>query len=447
MYSMITDASPIGFADALPEAADIVVIGGGIAGVATAYFLAKRGVKVVLCEKGRIAGEQSSRNWGWIRQQGRDHAELPIMMEANRIWRGLAEETGDEDLSFTQSGCLYLADTKARLAKFESWHALAIEHQLPTRLLSEADIAKQFPDISGEFTGGMITETDGRGEPFRAVPALARALQRQGGIVIENCAVRTLDIKGGKVAGVVTEQGTIRCDQAVLAGGAWSTFFAANEGQVVPQLAVRSTVARTEAAPNAYGPNISSPGLTLRRRQDGGYTVTTGDLAEHYITRESFRFLRKFLPLFKASARDVRLLLAAPKSYPGSWGMPRRWTPEQVSPFERMRVVNPTPSNQVVADIKKRLPGRFPALKNVNLVEAWAGMIDVTPDAVPMLDELSAVPGFYIATGLSGHGFGIGPGIGRVMADMLLGRSVGHDLTRFRSTRFSDGSKIVPGPY
>ncbi len=447
MSSMFTDTSPVRFADALPDETDVVVIGAGVAGTATAWFLAGQGVRVVLCEKGRVAGEQSSRNWGWVRQQGRDHAELPVMMEANRIWRGLAEETGDTDLAFTQSGCLYLADTAARMARYEKWYALAREHQLATRMLSKSDIAAEFPGLGGSWAGGMVTDTDGRAEPLRAVPAFARAVQRAGGAVVENCAVRTLDLEAGRVAGVITERGRIRCRQVVLAGGVWSTFFAANEGQVLPQLAVRSTAARTGPAADAYAANTSTPGLSIRRREDGGYTVATGDLAEHYLSRESFRFLPRYRSLLKASARDVRLRAAAPKNYPGAWGMQRRWKPDERSPFERMRVVNPEPSLQVVRKIEKRLPQRFPALAGIKVAEAWAGMIDVTPDAVPVLDEVPSISGFFIATGLSGHGFGIGPAVGRIVADLVTGRSSGHDLTRFRFSRFSDRSPVVPGPY
>ena len=444
---MITEDSPIAFSGPLPERVDVVVIGAGIAGTASAYFLAEKGVKVLLCEKGRVAGEQSSRNWGWVRQQGRDWAELPIMMEANRIWRGLAEKTGEADLAFTQSGCLYLSDSAASLAKYEEWHDLAKQHQLDTRMLTAAEVIASFPGIEGKWRAGMVTESDGRAEPFTAVPALARAAQALGVAVVEGCAVRCLDIEGGRVAGVVTEQGRVRCAQVLLAGGAWSNAFAANAGVDLPQLAVRSTVARTEAAPAAYESNIATPGLDIRRRADGGYTVATGDLAEHYLSIASFKYFTKFLKLLKISAKDVRLRPAAPAGYPGAWGLQRRWTAEEVSPFERRRVLNPEPSPVVVRRIEERLPGRFPALKGVKLAEAWAGMIDVTPDAVPTLGEDPGIEGFYIATGLSGHGFGIGPAIGRIMADVMQGRDPGHDLKRFRPTRFSDGSEIVPGPY
>ena len=143
----------------------------------------------------------------------------------------------------------------------------------------------------------------------------------------------------------------------------------------------------------------------------------------------------------------MRLRAAAPKDYPFSWGMKRRWSADEQTPFEKMRVLNPPANEKVIERIKQRIPERFPFLKDVGIAETWAGMIDVTPDAVPVLDESHTQPGLYMLTGLSGHGFGIGPAAGRIMADKMLGRSSGHDLARFRSSRFSDGSKIIPGPY
>ena len=444
---MISERTPVAFAGPLPAEADVAIIGAGIAGTATAYFLAEAGLQVALLEKGRVAGEQSSRNWGWIRQQGRDWAELPIMIESNRIWRTLAERTGEADLTFSQCGCLYIAENAAAMAKYQTWHDLARQHQLDTKLLSADELRQRLPDLPEGCAGGMITETDGRGEPFVAVPALARAAQRAGAMVVENCAVRALDIRAGQVAGVITEQGRLRADQVLLAGGAWSNAFAANAGIDLPQLTVRSTAARTEPARHAYDTNISQPGLSLRRRADGGYTLATGDVNEHYLSANSFRYFTKFLKLLRLSARDLRLQLAAPKGFPGAWGTPRRWSGDEVSPFERLRVLNPDPAPAVVRRIEQRLGQRYPALAGVKLVEAWAGMIDVTPDAVPVLGECHVLPGLYFATGLSGHGFGIGPGVGRIMADLLRGREAGHDLTRFRPGRFSDGSVIVPGPY
>ena len=172
-----------------------------------------------------------------------------------------------------------------------------------------------------------------------------------------------------------------------------------------------------------------------------------GDLAEHFISPKSFKYFTKYLKLLKASAKDVRLHPAAPKGYPGAWGTPRSWSGDEQSPFERMRVLNPEPSPIVVQRTRERLPKRFPGLKDIGIAEAWAGMIDVTPDAVPTLGETAEVSGLFIATGLSGHGFGIGPAIGRIVADLVSGHSAGHDLARFRPHRFADGSPIVPGPY
>ena len=124
----------------------------------------------------------------------------------------------------------------------------------------------------------------------------------------------------------------------------------------------------------------------------------------------------------------------------------RRWTGDAVSPFERTRVLNPPPSEWAVRQMSKRLKKRLPRWSDVTFEESWAGMIDTTPDFVPVMDEVPGKPNFYVATGFSGHGFGIGPGAGRVMADMVLGRPPAQELERFRFSRFTDGSRLVLGP-
>ena len=444
---MITEATPVAHADPLPDAVDVVVIGAGIIGTSTAWFLGQRGAKVALLEKGRVAGEQSSRNWGWVRQQGRDRDELPIVMESNRIWRNLATETGERDLAFTGCGLAYLAEDERALAKYAEWHDIAREHQLDTRMLSPAETQAACPGLEGRWVGGMLTPSDGRAEPFVAVPALARAVQRLGVSITEDCAVRALETRAGRVAGVHTERGPVWADRVVLAGGAWSTYFARNAGIDLPQLIVRSTVGRTHPAAERGLPNVAAPGFATNRRADGGHTVTTGDLVEHYVGARSFRDLTKFVNLMRKSARDLRLRPKPPAGYPGAWGSRARWTADEVTPFEQMRVLNPPPSQEGQRRLMRRLPERAPWLHEAGIAETWAGMIDVTPDAVPYVCEVPSLPGLFIGTGMSGHGFGIGPGVGRVLADLVLDRPTGLDLTRFRFERFADGSPIVPGPY
>ena len=442
----IDDSTPATFRDPLPDAVDAAIVGGGIAGTATAYYLARAGLSVLLCEKGRVAGEQSSRNWGWVRQQGRDAAELPIMMEANRLWRGLAAECDEPGLAFTPAGCLFAAADPARLAAFERWCGIARSHQLETRMLTGSEVADLLPGVAGDWIGGMMTPGDGRSEPALAVPALARAARRLGVAIAEGCAVRALDREAGRLAGIVTERGRVRCRRVVLAGGAWSGLFAANEGLVLPQLSVRATVMRTGAAPPVIGPNLALEGLALRRRSDGGYTVAA-DLIDHHVGPPSFRHALRFRKLVRMAARDVRLLPAAPRGWPGAWGTARRWTADRQTPFERLRVLDPVPSRPAVRRIRTRLAQRVPALAEAGFAEAWAGAIDVTPDAVPVLGEAAGLPGLFVATGFSGHGFGIGPAAGRIVADLVRDRPPGHDLDRFRFARFVDGSTLVPGPY
>jgi glycine/D-amino acid oxidase-like deaminating enzyme len=445
--AMITGSAPIAFSDPLPEAVDVVIIGAGVIGTSTAYFLAKRGARVLLCEKGRVAGEQSSRNWGWVRQQGRDQAELPIMMESNRIWQDLARDTGEKDLGFSQSGCVYLAENERQLAEYESWHGIARQHQLDTRMLSRSEASSLVPDIGGRWLGGMLTASDGRAEPFVAVPALARAAGKLGAVIVEDCAVRTIEAQAGRVSAAITEKGTVKTGSVLLAGGAWSTHFATNIGLDLPQLMVRSTAGRTRSVAGREMPNIMTKGFGIRSRRDGGYTIATGDVAEHYTSPKSFKYFTKFLALMKVSVKDVRLKAGPPAGYPGAWGSRRRWSGDQISPFERMRVLHPLPSEKMRRQLEERVSVRAPWLAEAGIEELWAGMIDVSPDAVPYICAAPSPEGLFIGTGMSGHGFGIGPAVGKILSDLIGGRTPGHDLSRFRFDRFSDGSPIVPGPY
>lgn len=441
----ISEATPIRFAGPLPAACDVVVIGGGVIGVMTAWYLAEKGLRVTLCEKGRIAGEQSSRNWGWVRQQGRDPAELPIMVESLSIWKTLAQEFGDA-LGFRQEGVLYLAKTEKEIAGFEDWLVHAKAHGLDTHLLGAGAVAERVKGAEKAWKGGLFTPSDARAEPWAAVPLLAQGAVTRGAVIVEHCAVRALDIAGGKVAGVVTEQGRIACDQVVLAGGAWSALFARAHGVALPQLAVKATVMATAPLPEVFAGNAADDDFAFRRRQDGGYTLAPGAAHDFFIGPDAFRNFGLYLPVLKKDFRSTRFHYTAPEGYPDAWRTPRRWSPDTPSPFEARRVLNPAPSRRIVAEVSKQFAHTFPGLGRPQLVAAWAGMIDTMPDVVPVVDRVAQLPGLVIATGMSGHGFGIGPGMGRVVADLVAGAAVGHDLARFRLARFTDGSKIAPGP-
>jgi glycine/D-amino acid oxidase-like deaminating enzyme len=213
-------------------------------------------------------------------------------------------------------------------------------------------------------------------------------------------------------------------------------------GVSLPQLAVRGTVARTECAPNVFDGAAGLKDIFVRRRADGGYTVASA-ITEHFIGGNSFRYFFNFLPSMK-SAGEVRLALGADVTQP--LFAAKRWNAGAPSPFENTRVLNPAPSNAVLNTMRVNLDKRLPALRDAKFVEAWAGMIDAMPDVVPVMDSVASCPGLFIATGFSAHGFGIGPGAGKVIADLVEGRTSPHDLSRFRLSRFSDGSKLVPGP-
>lgn len=440
-------STPTRFADPLPSATDVVIIGGGVIGVTTAIYLRQAGNQVTLIEKGRIACEQSSRNWGWIRQHGRDRDELPIMMEANRLWGELDAKVKGRT-GFRREGIMYLASSDEKLAEREQWLEIAREAQLDTRLLSRREVSDLIDQGKGghEWVGATFTPSDARAEPWQAIPALAEYARDQGVVLAEHCAARMLDIEGGKVAGVVTENGTIKCEQAVLAGGAWSSLFLRNHGVSIPQLSVRSTVSATAPMASVFEGNAADETLAFRRREDGGYNISISNFHDLFLGPDAFRHFFKWLPVAREHWHDTRLKFPPPKGFPDTWRGARKWSGDTESPFERCRVLEPAAVTEKQEALRSAFAERFPQLGKPELVKTWAGMIDAMPDIVPIVDRVPALPGLILACGMSGHGFGIGPGFGRIIADMVSGKPAGHDMGRFRFSRFSDGSRMVPGP-
>ncbi|SAK47095.1 NAD(P)/FAD-dependent oxidoreductase [Caballeronia ptereochthonis] len=427
----------------LPEHVDVVIVGGGVIGISTARALAEKGLSVAVCEKGHVAGEQSSRNWGWCRATHRDLRELGLSLESLKLWRSIDAELGI-DSGFRECGILYAADDAKALGDHEAWLdravALVGRDALDSRIVSPDETAALMPGSTRRFAGGIYTPSDGRAEPQRAVPAMAAALRERGVKVLTPCAVRGIETSGGAASGVVTEYGRIGCASVVVAGGAWTRYFAGNLGVDVPQLMVRSSVMRTSPVEN--GPDVSACNQEMgyRKQLDGGYTIANAFHSYHDLTPDSFRLFARFLPALKSQIGSIKLGLNA--RFFEELRRQRRWPLDQPTVFETVRTLDPAPNQAFNEAALAEFRSIFPALARLRVEQAWAGYIDVTPDAVPVISGVDRIPGLFIATGFSGHGFGIGPGAGRLMADLVAHDAPIVDPRAFRLSRFFDGSRI-----
>ena len=440
---VISPESPVTFRDALPDETDVVIVGGGIAGVMTAWFLQKAGKQVLICEKGRVAGEQSCRNWGFVRQAGRDPAELPIMMDCMGIWEDLQNEIGD-DVGFRRPGSMFVSKHEKELAAYGEWaEEIGRPHGLATRMITSREMDDILDMPHAEFTGALYTEGDGCAEPFTAVPAIARCLHAKGGVTIrEDCAVRLLDIEAGRITGVHTEDGAVKAGQVMVSAGLWSGRLLHNHGLHFPQLLANTTTARTEPADDQRSLTFGHTDACFRSRVDGGYNLMPGEIMEHELCFDTLACGLEFLPALRKYRKHTSVVPAFYEGFGRRMFPKRRWTKDEVTPFEKTRVLDPRHSARHFKKIKKRIAHYFPELAQLKIEETWTGATDMTPDVLPALGDVEKYPGLIIASGLSGHGFGLGPGVGKAMANHILGREPQFDLSRFRFERFSDGSRL-----
>ncbi len=240
----------------------------------------------------------------------------------------------------------------------------------------------------------------------------------------------------------MTERGRIRTTTAVLAGGAWSRRFLQDLGVTLPQLKVRASVMRT--APLEGGPESAFwfEGAAYRKRLDGGYSIANGYVNVVPIVPDSFRFMKEFWPAFRSEKEALKLRID--HRFIQEMTEAKAVPLDQISPYEKVRVLDPPPDRRFNREALTKLAELFPAFAKAQVVQEWAGMIDVTPDAVPVISPVDTVPGLIVATGFSGHGFGIGPGAGRLVADLATGSNPVVNPHDFRLSRYSDGSNPRP---
>lgn len=417
-----------------PGETEVVVIGGGVMGASLALELAERGIPVVVCEKGLIGGEQSSRNMGWVRKMGREAAELPLAIEALRLWEGLNERVG-ADTGYVRSGVAYLFESKDALETNAGWLKHAKTYGLDTRVITGDEVAALMPASAHKWAGALYTASDGRAEPAAATAAIARAAIAKGAKFIPYCAVRTVETAGGRVSGVVTEHGPIACRNVVVAGGSWSGIFCHNLGVRFPQLKITSTIVRT--APLADGPAItcSGPGFVMRRNQEGGQVIGLHPGEIYDIVPDSFRYLWTFRK--NAAAHMGRLKPRFGRRFWEELSRPRRWSGDDHTVFEVERTLNQKPDGKAVAKLQSVMGNYFPVLRNMKIVESWSGVIDVTPDALPVISPVDSHPGLMIMSGFSGTGFALGPAAGKLAADLLDGSTPLVDPRPFRFERLT----------
>jgi len=417
-------------ADGMPGAVDVVVIGAGIVGAASAYQLAKRGLTVALVDKGQVAGEQSSRNWGFVRQQGRDPVELPLASAASAMWGGLSAEL-EADIEWRRGGNLALAHDEATAGRYEEWLSVSRDAGIESELLDRERVSELLPGIEGKWLAAMYTKSDGQADPMKATMAFVNAGKRLGVHVITRCTVTSIEVGGGRVLGVRTSGGYIRAGRVVLAGGVWSHRLLSELGLLLPQRVVRQTVVRTTPVPHFTSVGVwAADLLSFRQAVDGSLILSLGGVSDVCWGLGSRHHALKFTPAYLMNRSKFRISVGG-------------LTSDAARDFRASRSYEFASSAPITRDVwqcLERMRAWFPELQRFGIDDAWSGYIDGTPDALPVIEAVGSPEGLVVATGFSGHGFALGPIVGQIVGELLDDGHTQFDIEHMSLARFSTTS-------
>lgn len=371
-------------------AADVIIVGGGIMGASTAFFLRKRGMSVILLERGLIGQQASGVNFGNVRRMGRPIDELPLSNRSREIWLKFKELFG-QDVELLLNGHLRLGFLPAHEERMATYAQDARDFGLGMQMMSGKALRERFPYLAPEITSGCLAPYDGHANPRLAAPAIGRAAIREGAQVFENTEIMNVEKDGEDFRVTAADGRAFRAPVALITAGAWGNRISASFGEPVPMIAKAPQMCVTEPVPYAIGPTI---GAITEVPEQSAY--------------------------FRQVARGNIVI--------GGGGH------EQPDTESRRAYVNPRRTLIKLANA----PRLVPALKHLSIIRVWSGIEGYMPDSRPAMGPSARVPGLYYAFGFSGEGFQLGPGVGDVMAELIHTGTTSTPIDPYHIGRFSN---------
>ncbi|MFT7594601.1 MAG: sarcosine oxidase subunit beta [Paracoccaceae bacterium] len=370
---------------------DVVIVGAGITGCATALALAEAGAQVMVIERYRPAAMASGWTLAGVRQSGRDPAELPLARAAVEIWQTLDARL-DTPTGYRQRGNLRLARTDDEAKVIDDLVTSQTAAGLPMELLNCQAAREIAPALAESILCASWCPSDGHADPIASVEGFRRAAERLGVIFRTGLQVTGVTTEKAQFASLDTTDGPIFAGTALLAAGVQTNALLDGLGLRIPMTLPMVSVLQSAPLPMSLGPviGVANADLAVRQQIDGRLRFTGG--ADH-------------------AGAELDLSGEQPAVYPPAASLAR-----------------------TISLVCKILPMVAPA----PIARVWGGLLDLTPDALPVLDRVPDIEGLFVAAGFSGHGFGIGPAVGQALAKLVLGAETDIPLDAFAFDRFGD---------
>ena len=389
------------------SSSEVVIVGAGVIGAATAYELARRGVQVTIVEREHPAYGASGRNVGYLwSDTRREGVEMEYALAGRRRYDSLVDEIDDFEFR-AGGGMIYFFDHQREI--FPAFVENRRKAGLPMELL-DADQAREHCSVLPEDIGGATwNPVDGHVEPTRVTQSLVAAAQRLGARLV-TAEVTGFEIVGGRCLGVHTADGGLRADTVLVAAGSWTPSLLDPIGVRIPIDPMRLQVIETEPIEQRFDPVLYGPTAMKQYALTKALDGFDADLYTHPL--EEAVPGAEILEL-TAQRRDGSVIVGCSMDFVGL--------------DQRLTVGGLTLSLGVIAD-------HLPFLRDLPIRRQWAGLLPQTPDALPIMDQAPGIDGLLIS---AGHVFGqsVGPYTGLLMAQLICGEPTDFDLAPFRYER------------